>query len=133
MIPKFRAWHHELGRMMLVSSMYFQDGEIEEFELNDTLMADYIPADTDEVTIMQSTGLKDKNGKEIFEGDIIKNGIDIMSIKRHDTLGFYIDFKGKVEFLADGADLDEFEEDAKEIDSFIEIIGNIYEKPEFFK
>lgn len=37
MIPKFRAWHHELGRMMALKSMWFQDDLIEELELNDTV------------------------------------------------------------------------------------------------
>lgn len=86
-----------------------------------------------EVELMQSTGLFDKNGKEIFEGDIITNGPDVMCMKRHNTLGFYVEKKGKVEFIADCAILEEFEEDAKEIADSLEIIGNIYENPELLK
>ena len=129
MIPKFRAWLKKEQKM---------DNEIDHISwLEDEL---YCIGDgitymvlAEDLVLMQSTGLKDKNGKEIFEGDIITNGIDVMSIKRHDTLGFYIDFKGKIDFIADGADLEEFEEDAKEIADIIEIIGNIYENPELLE
>lgn len=133
MIPKFRAWHKELGRMMSISDMWFNVDSLGEIGLNDAVMNDYITVSPDEIKLMQSTGLKDKNGKEIFEGDILTNGIDVMSIKRHDTLGFYIDFKGKIDFIADGADLEEFEEDTKEIADIIEIIGNIYENQELLE
>nr|DAW53122.1 MAG TPA: YopX protein [Caudoviricetes sp.] len=133
MIPKFRGWHNELGRMMSIKNMWFQDGSVEELELNDAVMNDYITAYPDEIELMQSTGLKDKNGKEIFEGDIITNGPDVMCMKRHNTLGFYVEEKGEVEFIADSAVLEDFEEDAKEIADRLEIIGNIYENTELLE
>lgn len=79
MIPKYRAWHNELGRMMSIKTMWFQDGRLEELELNDTVMNDYITAYPDEIELMQSTDMVDRDGKIIFEGDIIKMSKDIYS------------------------------------------------------
>ncbi|MBV7365931.1 YopX family protein [Streptococcus vulneris] len=87
----------------------------------------------EDVILMQSTGLFDRNSKEIFEGDIITNGKDVICMERHNTLGFYVEQKGKIEFIADCAVLEEFEEDAKEIADSLEIIGNIYENPELLE
>ena len=72
MIPKFRAWHNELDRMMSIKNMWFQDGSVEELELNDAVMNDYITVSPDEIELMQSTSLFDKKGAEIFEGDVLK-------------------------------------------------------------
>ena len=85
------------------------------------------------IILMLSTGLKDKNGKEIFEGDIIRYNIDVVDIKRHPTLGFYTVLDGREGFFGDGMSIDDFEEDAKEFSKTAEIIGNIYENPELLE
>lgn len=130
MIPRFRAWHHELGRLMSVKCMFFQDSEIEEFELNDALMNDYITAYPDEIELMQSTGLKDKNGKEIFEGDIVRQ-VRTQPTTENETI------TGLVTML-EGAWL--IMNDCEQLASFLwsetdenEIIGNIYENPELLE
>ncbi len=134
MIPKFRVWHYELGRLMSVKCMFFQDSEIEEFELNDALMNDYITAYPDEIELMQSTGLKDKNGKEIFEGDIVRT---TRFLGRADEIGGFYEydkeFIGIVKQL-EGSWVIDTGSDAVCLWTEIEenkIIGNIYENKEF--
>ncbi|CJN74134.1 YopX family protein [Streptococcus pneumoniae] len=121
---------------MSVKCMFFQDSEIEEFELNDTLRNDYITAYPDEIELMQSTGLKDKNGKEIFEGDIVRT---TRFLGRADEIGgFYEyekDYVGVVKVLEGSWVIDTGSVAVRlwsEIDES-EVLGNIYENLEFLK
>ena len=126
---KFRTWDKRFSEFV-EDFFVSEDGKIYK-KTKDTGYGIAISRETsDKIILMQSTGLFDRNGQEIFEGDIITNGKDVMCMKRHNTLGFYVEQKGKVEFIADSAVLEEFEEDAKEIADGLEIIGNIYENPE---
>lgn len=140
MIPRYRSWIKTEKRMIETDDILDIDYENKEMVTQQVYFENGLPDDRDiycydfdEIELMQSTGLFDKNGKEIFEGDIIANGPDVMCMKRHNTLGFYVEKKGKVEFIADCAVLEEFEEDAKEIADSLEIIGNIYENPELLE
>ncbi|WP_058222324.1 YopX family protein, partial [Lactococcus lactis] len=86
----------------------------------------------EDVEFMQSTGIKDKNGVEIYEGDVINyrnsfrnpmTGSGSLSINRD----FKIIFKDG-EFKAKGFDIR-----LKNILSYSEVIGNIYENPELLE
>lgn len=125
MIPKFRAWHKELGRMMLIEIMYFFffDNELEELELNDPVMNDHISVYPNEIVLMQSTGLKDKNGKEIFEGDIVSidtDEFDLLFVKYESGIYWLMDDEECVEHLSDYY-------------KYVSIVGNIYENPELLE
>lgn len=130
MIPKFRAWDKELKTMLDVSLIDLKKGVLvgEHWKFGETNSMSF-----DEIVLMQSTGLKDKNGKEIFEGDVVRYNIDVVDIKKHPTLGFYTVLNGREGFFGDGMIIEDFEKDAEEFSQIVEIIGNIYENPELLE
>lgn len=124
MIPKFRAWLKKEQKM---------DNEIDHISwLEDEL---YCIGDgitymvlVEDLVLMQSTGLKDKNGKEIFEGDIVDFKGRKAIIKWHGAFASFI-----YRFI------DEPQERKPKWDPLflaylkLEIIGNIYENPELLE
>jgi len=127
MIPRFRAWHNELGRMMSIKNMWFHDSRIEELELNDAVMNDHITAYPDEIELMQSTGLCDKEGTEVFEGDILHHQIqtEYTFIVKYD--------KDNGRWYGDGLSRTYRINITKEFLPYYKIIGNIYENPELLE
>ena len=119
---KFRAWLKELNEIREVEYINFWKKMIS-FP-NKFCKEYYLNADFDEIDLMRYTGLKDKNEKEIYEGDIIKlranHGIGV--VKYYDEWGAFVVEYIKSKPLA-VLGMNYYKEN-------IEILGNIYENSE---
>ena len=117
---KFRAWHKEkkimgevLGIDILHKEMFFSNEDVDCYE----------HTDFKDIELMQYTGLKDKNNKEIYEGDIFHIGSKkILYVVEWIDCGL----KGKQIRNGSWIGLDFWKKD-------IEILGNIYENPELME
>ena len=115
---KFRAWDKENEEMYDVAMIDVETGEVAYTDHPTGYNADAL---LEQVELMQYTGLKDKNGKEIYEGDILKD-CDTREIKTviwHKNCFILRDTKGFYQWTY-------FEDEH-------EVIGNIYENPELLE
>lgn len=132
-MTRFRVWHTELGRYLKDNEFYINpDGSVysafESYD-NKNIRTNYIENfsrdDFDEgyIIVEQYTGLKDKNGKEIYEGDIVEYDWYIRNDKSYRI-------KERVVFDDMGARLGN---DRIRNCSNVEVIGNIHENPDLLE
>lgn len=113
---KFRAWDKQYKQLGMVTHLDFITNELD----HDKNLSE--PKSTEHFELMQFTGLLDKNGKEIYEGDIVKPFTDDGNL-------------AQVIFLNGSFVLATQKKDGSYLiwnymESEVEIIGNIYENPE---
>lgn len=87
-----------------------------------------------ENTICQYTGLTDKNGKKIFEGDIVRYGSDIYGKVKFGLYASAFSFSDKnqgfyVEFQEDGL----YRKELGYWRNAVVVVGNIYDNPELLE
>ena len=107
---KFRVWHPFHGMMKPQDIFQMTSFKYDNGDGSKTLEKYYEP----DVTFLQYTGLKDKNGKEIYEGDIVRSDV-------YETRG---EVKWSYEHWSP------FEYFMSLVEEDFEVIGNIYENPE---
>lgn len=122
MIPKFRAWDRTRNEMIDVDEIHFYNGKLDFIGDAITFMRT-----VDKIELMQSTGLFDRNGKEVFVGDIVKctRGCHHEVYLEKEYGGTFIGGMPAIYLkgIKEGYAWTEAEE----------IIGNIYENPELLE
>ena len=133
MIPKFRAWINTEKRMIETDDLLDIDYENEVVTTQQVYFENGLPDDRDldnfvfeEIELMQSTGLRDKNGKEIFEGDIVKMAKDVYSEPTYYEVVRHYGGAYRLESKQHGCELWLRHADC-------EVVGNVYENQEYLK
>lgn len=119
---KFRVWLPDFDQMLRVKALVFEKDKTRcvcgySFDF-------YL--ENENATIMQSTGLLDKNGKEIFEGDIVKMAKDVYSEPTYYEVVRHRGGAYRLESKQHGCELWLRHTDC-------EVVGNVYENKEFLE
>lgn len=109
---KFRAWDKERGKMITPEELLSGDGLY--LIVAEKFKDSYVP--------MQFTGLPDKNSKEIYEGDVVRNERGELGEIAFENGGFFARYLPPY-------DWDPMEHGDGLLDRS-EVIGNVYESPE---
>ena len=126
MIPKFRAWDKHGQKMFANDELIIWNGNVYANDSKKLTCNNLKGWSIDDEYLMQSTDMVDRNGKIIFEGDIVKMSKDVYSeptyyeVVRHRGGAYRLDSKQH------GCELWLRHTDC-------EVVGNVYEKSRIFK
>nr|DAE76113.1 MAG TPA: YopX protein [Caudoviricetes sp.] len=122
MIPRYRAWDKIRKTMYEVDDIMSIDFGKSEISVKTLFFERTNYYKFDDIVLMQSTGLTDKNGKEIFEGDILdsEDGFLAGIVELRQDLGMFVSTLIKYNNF----------ERLCSIANSREIIGNIHTNPE---
>lgn len=130
MIPKYRAWNKNNKKMYEVLTLDIIDEKalIENKDNPNKILRGY--AKYENIVLMQSTGMKDKNGAEIYEGDIVKpvsfaSWIGVVKYSSENA-AYILDDHNNEFIRGENVYLSQFNEG-------LEVKGNIYENPELME
>lgn len=128
MIPKFRVWDTVKKAMSEVQAIVYAEKKVYPIYFKE--IRRYIPFS--EAILMQSTGLFDKNGKEIFEGDIVKvTDGDERTDFSDGGIGTICGLDELYMWYIDGQVQNGLFDINQEY--YIDVIGNIYQNPELLE
>lgn len=128
---KFRAWHpstetmlNDVGFGADATGITVHSSDLDNFGFSDEDIETLDSIDeyyfVDGIKLMQYTGLKDKNGVEIYEGDILRNGARVSLVRYSDEMAGFMDSDSNM--LWESLFAQRLEH--------TRVIGNIYENPE---
>ena len=118
MTLKYRAWDSWRKRMSVVDRIYIDTEGVRLYDDFGEYWRDFR-----DIKLMQSTGLTDKNGKEIFDGDIVKMSKDVYSEPTYYEVAKHYGGAYRLESKQHGCELWLRHTDC-------EVVGNVYENKE---
>lgn len=135
---KFRAYNHRINQMEKVNSIEWLLNEDTDKYEPDVITREALCSD--KLSLMQYTGLLDKNGKEIFEGDIVR-GREIKYNNVTDEYDLVIDYTSEVKFVRCAFCIQLYKDVRTWYElstyfnegEYIEVIGNVYQNKDLLQ
>ncbi|MGF7281769.1 YopX family protein [Enterococcus faecium] len=126
MIPKFRLYDPSDQKIREVAEIDWPLGIV-------GTCGGAVEHELDKVVLMQSTGMKDKNGVEIFEGDVV--AVENHPFQRKEDSGVGMEIEGNYVVGWNQHDLTWCAGDLllARLKPYVKVIGNIYENPELLE